>query len=90
MRVQIEIHVLHRKQGDGHVIALFHLFLEDQVIAQALYAAVSLCGRLLSNQEIHCALFQTRDVPVAKSYPISLKFFMLCPMRYSPIMYTSS
>ena len=34
MRVQIEIHVLHRKQGDGHVIALFHLFLEDQVIAQ--------------------------------------------------------
>ena len=34
---------------------LVHLFLEDQVIAQALYAAVSLCGRLLSNQEIHCA-----------------------------------
>ena len=64
MRVQIEIHVLHRKQGDGHVIALLHLFLEDQVIAQALYADEYLCGRLLINQEINCDILQTRDVPV--------------------------
>lgn len=88
MRIQIEIHVLHRKQGDGHVIALFHLFLEDQVIAQALYAAVSLCGRLLSNQESTAPSFRQETFRCNKSYPISLKFFMLCPMRYSPIMYT--
>ena len=63
MCVQIEIHILHRKQGDRHIVTLLHLFFEYQVVAQTLYAAVSLCGRLLRDQEIYSTLFQTRDVP---------------------------
>ena len=30
MCVQIEIHILHRKQGDRHIVTLLHLFFEYQ------------------------------------------------------------
>ena len=62
MGFQIVIHIVGRQQVDGHVVELFHLFLENKVATEYVDAVVSLLYRLLGYQEVYRTLLQTLDI----------------------------
>ena len=52
MRIEIKVEILRRNQVDGHVVAVFHLLAQNQVVAQTFNAVVSLHRGLLCDDEV--------------------------------------
>lgn len=58
VRIEIKIDVLCRNQVDRHVVAVLHLLAQNQVVAQAFNAVVSLYRRLLGDDKLNASRFQ--------------------------------